>query len=91
MKPAPRNHIVTFRLTENEYKWLKNRCAENANSISEAARNAVLALPPAAAAAGPVEIKLDSFDAKLNEIIALLSTLKESTPAEENHPQTAGL
>ena len=76
-KKEARNHIVTFRLTKAEYERLKNICEENATSISDTARNAVLALAPAALATGSIEISLDKFDEKLNQILTLLHGLKE--------------
>ena len=72
-KTALRSRVVTFRLTDEEYESLKNLCDENASSISETSRNAVLALIPAVAAASSTYPKFESFGQKLDRIIALLS------------------
>lgn len=39
----PRNHIVTFRLTEDEYLRLKSACGADDRSISATVRRTVLA------------------------------------------------
>jgi succinylarginine dihydrolase len=78
-KKDARDRIVTFRLTKAEYEWLKSICEGSASSISDAARASVLASAPTAAASGSVEIKLDKFDNKLDQIIELVRTLKQDS------------
>lgn len=78
MKLIPRDHIVTFRLTKTEYESLKTLCDERSSSISDAARDAVLALAPPSGTTESVEIRLNTLDEKLNQIIALLNSCKQA-------------
>ncbi|MBV9442021.1 MAG: hypothetical protein JO217_04945, partial [Acidobacteriaceae bacterium] len=52
--------------------WLKSLCEGRSTSISDAARAAVLASAPALETSGSVEISLDKFDNKLDQILHLL-------------------
>ena len=76
-KKESRDHVVTFRLTKAEYGWLKSLCEGRSTSISDAARVAVLASAPALERSGSVEIRLDKFDSKLDQIIDLLRDFKQ--------------
>lgn len=68
-----RSRIVTVRLTGDEYEWLKHLCNETGSSISDTARNTLLASAAEVATARSPVLKLDGIDAKLDNIIALLS------------------
>jgi hypothetical protein len=72
-KNSVRSRIVTVRLTGDEYEWLKNLCEETGSSISDTARSTLLASAAEIATAKSPILKLDSIDAKLDDIIALLS------------------
>jgi|SRR5579883_2108687 hypothetical protein len=72
-KNSVRSRIVTVRLTGDEYEWLKNLCDETGSSISDTARSTLLASAEEIATAKSPTLKLDSIDAKLDNIIALLN------------------
>lgn len=72
-KNSLRSRIVTVRLTGDEYEWLKNLCDQTGSSISDTARSTLLASAVEVATARSPVLKLDSIDAKLDNIISLLS------------------
>jgi hypothetical protein len=72
-KNSLRSRIVTVRLTGDEYEWLKNLCDQTGSSISDTARSTLLASAAEIATARSPVLKLDSIDAKLDNIISLLS------------------
>lgn len=73
VKNSVRSRIVTVRLTGDEYEWLKNLCDETGSSISDTARSTLLASAAEIASARSPILKLDSIDAKLDNIISLLN------------------
>src|ERR1700748_818062 len=81
-KNSVRSRIVTVRLTGDEYEWLKNLCDETGSSISDTARSTLLASAAEIASARSPIWKLDSIDAKLDNIISLL-TLPDVAPQQE--------
>src|SRR5579884_2780690 len=84
-KNSVRSRIVTVRLTGDEYDWLKNLCDETGSSISDTARSTLLASAEEIATAKSPTLKLDSIDAKLDNIIALLNSPDPGEPGSENH------
>jgi hypothetical protein len=68
-----RTRVVTFRLTEQEYEWLKTQCDGSASSISAAARNAVLAAPPVSSCSLS-ESRFEFLGHKLDHILRLLTS-----------------
>jgi len=84
-KNSVRSRIVTVRLTGDEYEWLRNLCDETGSSISDTARSTLLASAAEIATAKSPVLKLDSIDAKLDNIISLLSSPNsgEATPEED--------
>jgi uncharacterized protein (DUF1778 family) len=72
----PRNRLINFRLTEEEFVSLRDACRnQGARSISDFARSAVMTQaenPTAAAEGGRVEELLASLDKRMGELFELV-------------------
>ncbi|HEY1338146.1 MAG TPA: hypothetical protein VGF59_11585 [Bryobacteraceae bacterium] len=78
MKDQRRSRIVTFRLSEAEYNSLKSACGLNRNTVSAAARVAVLEWADALSLP-KLDGRLADIDIKLDKLVDLLTK-----NAEEN-------
>ncbi len=90
MPLKPRNRIVNFRLTEQEYDTLKNACAvQGSRCVSEFARTAVLTLAHSGPEPGSsVQTSLLNLDRKLSNLGSGIYRLVELL--ETADPLTAG-
>lgn len=72
----PRNRLINFRLTEEEFVSLRDACRnQGARSISDFARSAVMTQaehPSGAAETGRTDELLASLESRLNEMFELL-------------------
>ncbi len=75
----PRVRMVSFRLSEEEYDWLKNRClSEGARSVSELARATVCRL--LGSTNGSPVLTLEKRVEELDQEIKRLSQLVDRAP-----------
>jgi len=71
MKSLTRSRVVTFRLSEQEYNFLKSACCSELDSVSAVARRTVLDW--AALSAQPkMDERLSEMDEKLDALLGLL-------------------
>lgn len=72
----PRNRLINFRLTEEEFTALRDACRQQgARSISDFARSAVMTQaeqPAGAAAPSRVDELLERLEARLNQLYELI-------------------
>ncbi|MBM3726941.1 MAG: hypothetical protein FJW40_16150 [Acidobacteria bacterium] len=94
----PRNRLVNFRLSEEEFDQLRSACATNgARSISDFARSAVLGsistYRPATFIAesdegtpsfGRLAESVTSLEARVDQLLALLSSVSSGTGQENS-------
>lgn len=82
----PRNRVVLFRLTQEEYQRLQTACAEGAaRSISDFARARVLGAPPEVSSLAQIEAKL----AELSQAIETLTRRVEQSQTPRADAATA--
>jgi hypothetical protein len=81
----PRNRLVNFRLTEDEYGKLAAVCVQKGSpSISECARAAILRLVEREAGrGGPLDGRFDDLDVRVAQLEASLRRLRRHTPGVE--------
>jgi hypothetical protein len=82
----PRNRLVNFRLSDDEFDKLKALCPlHGARSISDFARSSVLdrleQTPPQAAAVRPLDAKVDQLESRVEELVSLISAVGFTGPA----------
>lgn len=74
----PRNRLINFRLTEEEFEKLRDACRDQgARSISDFARSAVMTQaegPVSAAAPARLEESMQALDARVSRLIDLWET-----------------
>jgi len=83
----PRNRLINFRLTEEEFDYLHRACHEQgARSISDFARGAVLqqagtaAAPAGAPDASRLERLILQLDGRVTDLITALRPASATTP-----------
>jgi hypothetical protein len=73
----PRNRVVLFRLTQEEYQQVQEACAEGgARSVSDFARARILGAAPAGAS-------LTQIQSQLAELSATVAKLTEAVAASQ--------
>jgi len=79
----PRNRLVNFRLSEDEFDRLKNSCAHSgARSISDFARSSVLnrleatASPEASPQLASLDVKVTDLESRVVQLINLLTGME---------------
>lgn len=86
----PRNRLVNFRLSEEEFERLRASSAlSGARSLSDFARNAVMrsvaqntvAPPPVEAASPTIDRKVLELETRVSELVSLIESLKQHAPA----------
>lgn len=76
----PRNRVVLFRLTQEEYQRLQQACAEgSARSISDYARTRVLG-PADATDLAQIEAKLAELSQAVEYLTGLVEQGQDATP-----------
>lgn len=95
----PRNRLVNFRLSEEEFEKLRASSAlSGARSLSDFARNAVMrsvahTAPEAAASSSDIRVpsidrKVLELEARVAELVSLIESLKQaSEPGRAQAPQ----
>jgi hypothetical protein len=79
----PRNRVVLFRLTQEEYQQVQEACQEGgARSVSDFARARILG-------AGPVG-SLTQIQAQLAELTATVARLTEAVTGSQPRAEAAG-
>ena len=72
----PRNRLINFRLTEEEFEKLRDACRhQGARSISDFARSAVMTQaerPPGPAPSSRVDELLQSLDSRVSQLFELM-------------------
>jgi len=84
MKESLRNRILTFRLTDAQYRTFREECAASGQGLSAIVRQAVLNLINRSTAEDPIELQLNSINGKLDRVLALL----EPRPGTDGEPGT---
>lgn len=77
MKEA-RNHLVTFRLTESEYRRLKAACGADRSSISNVVRQNVLTWVDSASEHSVLNDRLGQIADRLGHLVELLNERERS-------------
>jgi hypothetical protein len=67
-----RSRVVTFRLTESEYAFLKSACGEDQSSLSAIARKTLLAWAGAMLSPSRRDQRLDEIEYELSSLRKLL-------------------
>lgn len=74
----PRNRLINFRLTEEEFEKLRDACRDQgARSISDFARSAVMTQaegPVSTSAPARLEVSMQALDARVSRLIELLQS-----------------
>jgi hypothetical protein len=93
----PRNRLVNFRLSEDEFERLKASCAlQGARSVSDFARSAVLermemghAPAHSTARSYQVDNRLAELEAQMGQLLNLMHATGVSMPVEKATPALA--
>jgi outer membrane murein-binding lipoprotein Lpp len=80
----PRNRVVLFRLTQEEYQQVQEACAEGgARSVSDFARARILGTAPGGSS-------LNQIQSQLAELSASVAKLTEAVAASQPRAEAAG-
>jgi len=70
---APRNQVITFRLTEDEYRRVKSACEADRTSISALVRHTILQWVEAAEGQPKVDERLGEISERLGALVGMLN------------------
>lgn len=77
----PRNRVVLFRLTQEEYQHLQAACTEeSARSISDFARARVLGAPPDVSSLAKIEAKLAELSDAVERLTRVVEQNQNTSP-----------
>ncbi len=78
----PRNRVLIFRLTEDEYSHLQSACStDGARSLSDFARTRLLGSLAAEPAASSVEQKLSDLQSQMRIVVERLESRNQTMTA----------
>jgi hypothetical protein len=70
---TPRNRVITFRLTENEYLRLKSACGVDQRSVSEVARHSILQWAQEVVPRPAMDERLGEISERLGALVGMLN------------------
>ena len=82
MRLKPRNRIVVFRLTEEEYECLKSACSlSGGRTLSDYTRSELLSIVHSNSPEGVIGRQVSEINEKLTDLHTLLNKLVKLLPA----------
>ena len=78
----PRNRVVLFRITQEEFEQVQQACAESsARSVSDYARERILTARRPASASTKIETRLDELSRAVERLTSLVEARMRSNAA----------